>query len=150
MTLAIIVMDDETTDEAMDEFVSKLKPGLSEALRLGTKKGTGSLAEDLAIHVDGRRVIRIESSKKYAEALDRGTRSRQMWSLINKVVPLKLPGGTTIFRRVSLDSIIKGKWRYPGTPALNFVEKGARLAKANTELPVSFEVRKPITVVGIV
>lgn len=149
MSLAIILIDEETTDEAMSAFVNNLKPGLHEALRLNTKRGTGDLAESLAIHVDSRRVIRIESSKKYAAALDRGTRSRQMWYLINKVVPLKLPGGTTIFRRVSLDSIIKGKWRHPGTPGLNFVEKGVRLAKAMTELPVGFQVQKNPQVVGI-
>lgn len=149
MTLALIIIDDETTDEAVQEFVDKLKPGLAEAIRMTAKNPHGDLAESLSVHVESRKVIKIETSSKYAEAVDRGTRSRQMWNLINRVVPLKLPGGTTIFRRVSLNSITKGKWRYPGTPGLNFVEKGAQLAKAMTELPINFEIRKPPPVVGI-
>jgi len=144
------MLDDEMTDEAVAEFASKLKPGLREALRRSTKTGSGDLADSLSIHVEGRKVIRITSSARYAVALDRGTRSRIMWGLINKVVPLKLSGGTTIFRRVTLSSLIRGKWRYPGTPGLNFVEKGAQLAKAFTDSPVGYRIQKPPSVVATV
>ena len=148
MTLALIMLDDDTTDEATAEFADKLKPSLREVLRQGTKSGSGSLADSLSIHVENRKVIRITSSAKYAAALDQGTRSRIMWGLINKIVPLKLSGGTTIFRRVTLSSLIRGKWRYPGTPGLNFVEKGAQLAKARADSPVGYRIQRPPPVVA--
>lgn len=150
MTLAIIILDDETTDEAVAEFATKLKPGIREILRRGTKTSSGDLADSISVHVENRNVIRISSSEDYAVALDRGTRSRIMWSLINKIVPLKLPGGTTIFRRVTLASLIRGKWRYPGTPGLNFIEKGAQLAQANTEGQIGYRIQKPPPVVATV
>lgn len=147
MTLAVILVDEDATDEAVAEFVDKLKPGIREILQHGTKSSSGELADSLAIHVENRRVIRIESSAKHAGSVDRGVMPHAMWYLINKVVPLKLPGGTTVFRRVSLESIIKGKWRHPGTTGLNFVERGAELARARMELPLRFRMQKPPPVV---
>jgi len=149
MSLAIILIDEGTDDEAIAEFVSKLKPGLQEAIRLNAKHSTGALAESLSVDMDMRRVIRIESSKEYAAEVDRGSRSRMMWGLINKVVPLKLPGGTTIFRKVSLTSLIRGKWRYPGTQGLDFVEKGAELARARMSGPIGFRIQRTPSVRGL-
>jgi hypothetical protein len=147
VSLAYIVMDPDVPSERIEEFVGRLPAAISEAIRLNAKKDSGNLADSIEVNLEGRRVIRISSSLPYAKAVQEGTSPRVMWNLINRVVPLKLPGGLTVFRKVSLKSILSGKWRYPGTAGLQFVEKGAQRAKAAMSGPVGFIIKKTPTMV---
>lgn len=149
MALAIIVIDEDASDEAIAQFKERLKPGISEAIRNVCKSPTGTLAESISIQEVGLRTIRIVSSASYAGEVDSGSRPRTMWNLINRVVPIKL-SGTTIFRKVTLKSILEGKWHYPGTPGKAFVEKGAHLARKKMDHPISFRIVKPpLTVIDV-
>jgi hypothetical protein len=149
MALAIIVIDEDASDEAIAQFKENLKPGISEAIRNVSKSPTGKLADSISIQEEGLRVIRVVSSAPYADEVDSGSRPRTMWNLINRVVPLKL-SGTTIFRKVTLKSILEGKWHYPGTPGKAFVEKGADLARKKMDRPISFRIVKPpLTVIDV-
>ncbi len=149
MSLAIIVIDENASDEAIAQFKERLKPGIGEAIRNVCKSPTGNLADSISIHELGPRTIRIVSSADYADEVESGSRPRTMWNLINRVVPIKL-SGTTIFRKVTLKSILEGKWRYPGTPGKAFVEKGANLARKRMDHPIAFRVVKsPLTVIDV-
>jgi hypothetical protein len=149
MPLDILVIDENASVEAIAQFKENLKPALSDAIRNVCKSPTGRLADSLSIHEEGPRTIRIESSVDYADEVDSGSRPRIMWNLINRVVPIKL-SGTTIFRKVTLKSILEGKWHYPGTPGKDFVEKGAALARKKMDQPISFRVVKPpLTVIDV-
>lgn len=149
MPLAIIIINESASDEAISQFRERLKPGISEAIRNVCKSPTGRLSDSISIHSEGLRTIRIVSSADYAKDVESGTSPRTMWHLINQVVPIKL-SGTTIFRKVTLKSILAGKWHYPGTPGKSFVEKGANLARKSMDHPISFRIVKPpLTVVDI-
>lgn len=147
MALAIIVIDENSSEEAIEEFRDKLKVGIAEAIRNVCKSPTGNLSDSISLQYDGLRTIRVVSSASYADEVESGSRPRIMWNLINRVVPIKL-SGTTIFRKVTLRSVLEGKWRYPGTPGKAFVEKGAALTRKKMEHPISFRIVKPpLTVV---
>lgn len=149
MNLGVIVLDESTSEEAVEQFAARLKPSLRQALELVCKETSGKLAQSLDIVPEGPRVLRVVSSLEYGKSVDRGGSPRVMWNLINRVVPLKL-NGTTIFRKVTLNSLLRGRWRYPGTAGKGFVEKGAALAKAGMDLPVQFRVVKSaVSVVDI-
>jgi len=149
MSLAIIIIDENASKEAIAQFKERIKPGIAEAIRNVCKSPTGNLAESISIHEEGLRTIRIVSSAQYAEEVESGSRPRTMWNLINRVIPIKL-SGTTVFRKVTLKSILEGKWSYPGTAGKLFVEKGANLARKRMDQPISFRVVKPpITVIDV-
>jgi hypothetical protein len=149
MPLAIIVIDEGASDEAIEQFKKKLKPSIAEAIRNVCKNETGKLADSISIQEVGQRTIQIVSSVPYADEVESGSRPRTMWNLINRVVPIKL-SGTTIFRKVTLKSILEGKWNYPGTPGKFFVEKGANLARKEMEQAISFRIVKPpLTVIDV-
>jgi hypothetical protein len=142
MSLAIIIIDENASDEAIAQFKERLKPGIADAIRNVCKNPTGNLADSISLHEEGLRTIRIVSSADYADEVESGSRPRTMWNLINRVVPIKL-SGTTIFRKVTLKSILEGKWNYPGRPGKEFVEKGANLARKSMDHPISFRIVKP-------
>jgi len=149
MSLAIIIIDEDASEEAIAQFKERLKPGISDAIRNVCKSPTGNLADSISIQDIGPRTIRVVSSAPYAEEVDKGSRPRIMWNLINRVVPIKL-SGTTVFRKVTLKSILEGKWQFPGTPGKAFVEKGAHLARKKMDEPISFRVVKPpLTVIDV-
>lgn len=150
MTLALIMLQQDLPPEIVDQFVENLHKGIAETLKANTKSGGQALADSISAYQESPKIIRIVSSLPYAAAVDRGTPPRVMWELINRVVGLKLPGGITVFRRVSLKSVMQGKWRKPARRGINFVDLGADKAKAGLPVPINFRVVKPpITVMDV-
>jgi hypothetical protein len=131
-TLAVIRLNDEQSDDVMTDFAGRIVKGIREVL-YRTVRGTGELSRSIRAQVYGKEIV-VQSDTPYAKTLDQGTRSRVMWSLINRVVPIKLRDGTTIFRRVTAESIRRGKWRVSPHQGLEFVEKGVELARAEMSL----------------
>ena len=114
--LAVIrFMEDLPADEQQD-FAEKVEEGIHYYIKA---------------HVYGKQIV-VESGEPHAKALDRGTfGSRQMWSLINKVVPLKLDSGKVIFRKVTLRSVLAGRWRQRPQRGIDFVRGGVEIAKSS-------------------
>jgi len=130
MSLAYIVFSENYSPEIKAEFAGEVETGIKAFLRQTLKNPTGRLEDSIKAHVYGKYIV-IESDVPYAREVDQGKRSSEpMWSLINRVVPIKLGGGRTIFRRVTLESILKGKWRSKPRPGINFVEGGVAIAKS--------------------
>jgi hypothetical protein len=131
-TLAIVRFTEEQSEDVLDEFSWRVVKGIREYLKR-VVKGTGSLGSSIRARVYGKEIV-IESDRPYAKGLDRGTSGRTMWSLINKVIPLKLKDGTVIFRRVTMESIRRGKWNATPHPGLNYVERGVDVARSEMSL----------------
>jgi len=88
------------------------------------------------------------SRKKYAKYLDKGTAPHRMDYLLTggdrskgrftrtipqryiKLIPLRLPDGSLIFRYVSWKSILEGHWFNKGIKAMHFISEGIKLYKA--------------------
>jgi len=150
MTLALIILQQDVPQDVVDQFVENLRKGIAETLKATTKSGGKNLADSISAYQESPKIIRVVSSLPHAAAVDRGTPPRVMWELINKVVGLKLPGGITVFRRVSLSAIMRGKWRKPARRGINFVSLGADKAKMGLPMPINFQVvRPPITVLDV-
>lgn len=132
-TLAIIKFTEEQSPGVMEDFSEEVVRGIRDYLYKKTK-GTGRLASSIKAQVYGKQIV-VESDVPYARAADQGfVRSRSMWGLINKVIPLKLRDGTVVFRRVTLESLLRGKWRTRPRPGLEFVERGVELARSRLSL----------------
>lgn len=129
--LAVIrFMEDLPADEQQD-FAEKVEEGIHYYIKAHTKRGSGRLQESIKAHVYGKQIV-VESGEPHAKALDRGTfGSRQIWSLINKVVPLKLDSGKVIFRKVTLRSVLAGRWRQRPQRGIDFVRGGVEIAKSS-------------------
>lgn len=125
-------MTEAQSEDVLDEFSWRIVKGVREYLRR-VIKGKGSLASSIRARVYGKEIV-IESDLPYAKSLDKGSRGRTMWSLINKVIPLKLKDGTVIFRRVTMDSIRRGKWNSAPHQGLNYVERGVDIARSEMSL----------------
>jgi hypothetical protein len=126
MILAVIDLK-EPNPKLLEELAADSVRGIREYLRIHTR-GSGDLSESIRANVYGKQVI-VESDMPYAASLDRGTSSRRtMWNLINKVIPLKLKDGRTIFRRVTLSSILRGKWQHGPKLGTDYAIRGIELA----------------------
>lgn len=133
-TLAIVRFAEEQSPDVLDDFSGEVILGIRDYLNRNTKRGTGVLADSIRAVVYGKDIL-VESDLPYAKAVDQGfVRPRSMWSLINKVVPLKLGSGTVVFRRVTLKSLLSGKWATRPRPGIEFVEKGVELARSRMSL----------------
>lgn len=132
-TLAIIKFTEKQSDDVLEDFSKEVVRGIRDYLYKSTH-GTGRLASSIKAQVYGTHIV-VESDLSYAKAVDQGfTSPRSLWSLINKVIPLKLRGGTVIFRRVTLESLLRGKWRTRPRPGLRYVERGVELARSRLSL----------------
>lgn len=144
MPLAIITFTEEQSPEIKKEFAQEVETGVRAYLRRNLKNPSGRLEESIRAFVFGKHIV-VDSDVPYAKEVDQGNpRSRVMWNLINRVIPLKLGGGRTIFRRVTLDSILRGKWKQAPRRGLNFVERGVDIARSrmSTRAQVSVLVQK--------
>ncbi len=129
MRLAVIVFTEDHFPGTLQELARRSQEGIRAWIRRHIGK-TGKLERSIKCHVYGRRIV-VESDAEYARAIDQGTMtSKSMWHLINQVIPLKLKGGKTIFRRVTAESIRQGKWRQKPRQGVDFVRKGIDLAKS--------------------
>ena len=142
-TLAVVrVTDYDASDELVSEFSDQIVEGIRAVLSTTTDEPTGKLSESIKARAYGRHII-IESDVSYASALDKGTRGSQAsWSLINKIIPLKLDSGKVIFRRVTLQSILRGKWRQRPRQGVDFVRKGIRVASSSLRARLNFVIER--------
>jgi hypothetical protein len=132
-TLAIIKFSEGQSPDVLEEFSRMAVGGIREYLYKKTR-GTGRLASSIKALVYGKQIV-IQSDVPYAREVDQGfSRSKSMWNLINKVIPLKLRDGTVVFRRVTLESLLRGKWKTRPRPGLEYVERGVELAKSRLSL----------------
>lgn len=130
MKLAVIQFREAPSEEVLGSFAEDVQVGIQNYLRRHTH-GTGQLEQSIKAYVYGKEII-VESDVPYAASLDRGTHtSKTMWNLINRVIPLKLKDGRTIFRRVTLESIRRGRWQQKPKMGMEFVDRGVDLAKSS-------------------
>jgi hypothetical protein len=144
MPLAVIKFTEEQSDDVLEDFAEEVRIGIAEYLNEHTR-GTGRTADSIRAHVYGKEIV-VESDVPWAKVLDEGSfDSRVMWHLINQVVPIKLEGGRTIFRKVTLESIQAGGWRKKPQVGLDFVRKGIERARSRTSLraQLDYVVEKP-------
>ncbi len=138
----IRVTDTEVSEEELETFSEEILHGMRGVLSIGTKRATGQLAESLKAHVYGKHII-VESDLAYADAVNKGTHaSRSAWHLINKIVPLKLDSGKIIFRRVTLESILRGKWKRRPKQGMDFVAKGVRVASGSLRTRLNYVIER--------
>jgi hypothetical protein len=140
MSLAVISFTEDQTPQVKAEFAHEVEVGIKEYLNRNLKNPTGRLEQSIEAHVYGKHII-VDSNMPYAKEVDQGRRTTEvMWNLINRVVPIKLGGGRTIFRRVTLESILKGKWRKRPRPGMNFVEHGVDTARSRMSIRAQINV----------
>jgi hypothetical protein len=145
MPLAVITFTNPISQDEMGEFADDVVLGIREFIYRNAKQRTGKTEESIKAMAYGRQIV-VDSSLPHAKSLDRGSQSSKvLWHLINRVVPLKLRDGRTIFRAVSLDSIRRGKWRTQPRQGMDFVRKGIEIAKGKGSLRsrLNFVVSKP-------
>lgn len=145
MPLAVITFTDPVSQDKMEEFAGEVVIGIREFLSRNVGRRTGRTEESIKAVAYGRQIV-VDSSVAHAKSLDRGSwSSKVMWHLINRVIPLKLKDGRTIFRAVSQDSIRRGKWRTQPRQGLDFVRKGIDIAKSKGSLRsrLNFVVNRP-------
>lgn len=130
MPVAVIEMTEAADPGAIQAFAEQVVVGMREVIYREAKNRTGRLEESLRAVVYGRSIV-IESSAPYAKAVNEGIhRSKVLWDLIGKVVPIKLGDGRVIFRKATLDSVLRGKWRTRPRMGLGYVRKGAEIARS--------------------
>jgi hypothetical protein len=145
MPLAVITFTDPIPQGEMEEFADDVVLGIREFISRNVKKRTGRTEESIKAVAYGREIV-VDSSLPHAKTLDRGIQSSKvMWHLINRVVPLKLRDGRTVFRAVTMDSIRQGKWRTKPRPGIDFVRRGIDIAKSKGSVRsrLNFVIRKP-------
>ena len=140
MSLAVITFTEEQSPEVKAEFAKEVETGVKAFLHRNLKNPTGRLEESIKAYVYGKHIV-VDSDVPYAKEIDQGKKTTEvMWNLINRVVPIKLGGGRTIFRRVTLDSILRGKWKQSPRPGLNYVERGVEIAKSRMSVRAQINV----------
>jgi len=145
MPLAIIRFMDPPEEEEMQRIAVDVTQGIREYLAGNLKHRSGDLEESIKSVAYGREIV-VESDLPYAKSLDRGSKtSNVMWHLINKVVPLKLRDGRTIFRAMTMDGVRRGKWRTKPRMGVDFIGRGVEIARSKTSLRSfqNFIVAKP-------
>lgn len=134
MPLAVISFEAGVPQENVEIFAKDVVGGIREFLFRNLKSRTGRLEDSIYSVVYGKAII-IDSNVPYAKIRDRGSfQSKVLWDLINKVVPLKLHG-RTVFRRVTVESILRGSWRQKPVPAMDYIRGGIEIARSKTEVP---------------
>jgi len=110
-------------------IAENIKKALIELL-ISMSKKYARLAQSVKVKVvnDGVEI----SMDEYGKYLDLGTRGRYMTSHIGKSIPIETGSGKVIIRKVTSDSIARGRWYNPGIKALNFVEHAIKLAIKKT------------------
>jgi hypothetical protein len=141
--LAIIrVTDAGASDEMVEDFSDQIVTGIKGVIGLNAEHATGRLADSIKAHAYGRQIV-IESDLPYAGAVNKGVHlSKSLWSLINKVVPLKLSSGKVIFRRVTLDALLRGKWRSKPRPGMDYVTRGIRVASGSLRTRLNYVIER--------
>ena len=85
--------------------------------------------------------IKIESSFAPSKFLNSGTKPRNMLNLVGRTIPLKTPTGT-LFRTVTWEQIITGKWKHPGIKGKHFIDIACENTKKEVPKIIKEEVRR--------
>lgn len=125
----------EIEQKVSERFLESLaQAGVTEIKRLmkggALKNPTGALESSVQSKIEEGAVIWF-SDKPYSKAIEKGMQPRQMMGLIGKTVPLmivKSGGQTKVFRKVTLRSILTGKFSHPGFPGKHFFQRGIQIA----------------------
>lgn len=64
----------------------------------------------------------IKSKDKALNMLELGRRASRPRKESSKSVPIRLPNGQIIFRKITFKSLLEGKWRVPARPGLKLIE----------------------------
>lgn len=114
--------------QSMAEITNKAVRNIKDYLTTGIfKSSTGRLRDSIFGYAVGN-VVHIKSDLDYADDQNDGVAAHIMWYLIGETVPIKTRMGV-IYRKASISSLLKGKWRHPGYPGKKFVEAGMAMVK---------------------
>lgn len=121
--------------EILDRFYQMLADtGVEEIKRILMsgilKHPSGALANSIQGRVEGSAVV-WWADAEYASAQEYGVKPHQMWHLMGRTVPMtiyKYGGEIKVFRKVSLKSLLAGKWFHPGYPGKYFMKRGVEMA----------------------
>lgn len=75
------------------------------------------------------RSFSIMSNDPHIDIADKGVRPHIMRYLEGKTIPF-VDGDQIRFRTATADGFVRGKWKHPGLPGLNFVERSAKAARS--------------------
>jgi len=129
--LAIVTFSDDPPKEVLERVRAQLEASVRQAADANTSPlAKDSLPRSIHATVLNDNTIVIDSDKTWAKYVDEGTSGATLFSLIGKIVPLRLRSGVTIFRRVTLEAISRGRWRIPPRAGTHFVQEGMLAAMA--------------------
>lgn len=128
--LAILTFSEDPPADVLERVRAQVQQSVAQAAdAVISPNSTNRVPASIRAQVSGRMIV-IDSDVHYTQFIDRGHGPATLYSLIGKIVPLKLRSGVTIFRRVSAEAIRKGKWRIPMQPGTGFVRDGVMDALA--------------------
>lgn len=129
--LAIVTFSDDPPKEVIERVRQQIENSVKQTANSNIS-ATASDALPNSIHatVINENTIVVDSDKTWAKYVDEGTSGATLFSLIGKIVPLRLRSGVTIYRRVTMEAIQRGKWRIPPRAGTNFVQEGLLQAAA--------------------
>lgn len=129
--LAIVTFSEDPPREVLERVRAQLEQSVREAAASNTSPtSSGALPRSISATIFNDNTIVIDSDKTWAKYVDEGTSGVTLFSLIGKIVPLRLKSGVTIFRRVTLEAISRGRWRIPPRAGTHFVQEGMLTALA--------------------
>jgi len=130
--LAIITFSEDPPQEVVERVIATIEKSVKDEVRRSSRHNSpGGLADSIKVYMSLEGIV-IDSDKEYAKLVDEGHGSHTMMNLIGKVIPIKLTSGITIFRRVTLEAISRGRWRVPGRAGTDFVRRGVQNAVAQS------------------
>lgn len=98
----------------------------------------------ISVEAVGTYVV-VKSKNKIFNILENGRQASKPRKESKRPVPIKLPNGAIIFRRITFKSIYEGKWRSPARPGLKIIETAIKYAISDIitvseiESPIIFE-----------
>lgn len=130
--LAIITFSEDPPQEVIERVIAAVEKNVKEAVKTSSQHNSpGGLADSIQVYQSLEGIV-IDSDKEYARAVNDGYGPHAMYNLIGKVIPIKLTSGITIFRKVTMEAIQRGRWRKPGRAGKDYVRKGVQNAVAAT------------------
>lgn len=129
--LAIVTFSSDPPAEVLERVRSQLESSVRSAADSSiSATASNALPDSIHATIVNENTIVVDSDKTWAKFVDEGTSGATLMSLIGKIVPLKLKSGTTIYRRVTMEAIQRGRWRIPPRAGTNFVQEGLLKAAA--------------------
>lgn len=130
--LAIITFSEDPPKEVLERVRAQIEKSIRQrADAVISPHASNALPASIHAHVVHGRAIVVDSDKTWAKYVNEGTAGSTLYSLIGKVVPLRLKSGVTIFRRVTEEALRRGRWHIPPKAGTNFVSGGVQAAMAS-------------------